>query len=306
MPPLMIAAGGIIVSREFLPASVLADHLAWMRMQGRQPTTITGRAQALARTGRALPGPLLEATPGQLLAWRAGLTCRESGIRGEVSHLNQFYAWALARGLLAANPAAGLPVPRAGRRLPRPIGEDDLMQVLARAPARIRLWIVLAAWAGLRAKEIAFLRRECILLAHQPDPVVLIAADATKGINERAVPLCPFAVGEIEAARLPKTGWCFLRADGKPGPNTPARVSHVAAAHFRACDVSATLHMCRHRFGTILYATSGHDLRLVQETLGHLKIESTAGYADWHKPAAAAAVGLLPVPPKLHVIGEAG
>lgn len=285
---------------------MLAGHLAWMRMQGRQPATITGRARALARIGRALPVPLLEATPRQLLAWRAGLACRESGIRGEVSHLNQFYAWAVARGLAGANPAAGLPVPRAGRRLPRPIGEDDLMYALACAPPRIRLWLVLAAWAGLRAKEIAYLRRENVLLAHQPDPVILVAADATKGINERAVPLCPFASAEITAARLPVTGWCFLRADGRPGPNTPARVSHVAAAHFRACGIAATLHMCRHRFGTLLYATSGNDLRLVQETLGHKKIESAAGYADWHKPAAAAAVSALPVPPQLRAVGDAG
>ncbi|MGH3275889.1 MAG: tyrosine-type recombinase/integrase, partial [Streptosporangiaceae bacterium] len=215
---------------------------------------------------------------------------------------HQFYAWAARTGLVGVNPVEDLPVPRRGRSLPRPIGEDDLMAALAAAPDRIRLWIVLAAWAGLRAKEVALLRRENILLSAAPAPLLLVAADATKGIRERAVPLAPFAVTEITAAGLPLAGWCFTRGDGGRGPNTPARVSQVAAAHFRACGIAATLHMCRHRFGTQAYAVR-RDLREVQELLGHADVRSTQIYADWDRASAAATVAAIPVPPPLRVVG---
>jgi integrase/recombinase XerC len=288
-----------------LPAGVLRAHLDYLRLEGLAFSTIASRRRALARMAAALgPCPLLTAGPGDLLAWRAALAVGPGTVSGYVSHAHQFYAWAVSAGLIRANPAAGLPVPRRARRLPRPIGEADLMRAVACAPDRIRLWIVLAAWCGLRAKEIAYLRRENILLTARP-PVILIASDATKGIRERAVPLSPFAIDEITAAMLPRRGWCFLRADGKPGPNTPARVSEIASQYLHDLGIAATLHMCRHWFGTTAYAYE-HDLRVVQEMMGHADIRPTQGYADWDRPAAVATVESFPVPPRLHVVGDLG
>jgi integrase len=37
------------------------------------------------------------------------------------------------------------------------------------------------------------------------------------------------------------------------------------------------MHQLRHRFGTVAYQLS-HDLRLVQELLGHASPQTTAGY----------------------------
>ena len=41
-----------------------------------------------------------------------------------------------------------------------------------------------------------------------------------------------------------------------------------------------TLHQCRHRFATDAYRAS-HDLRLVQELLGHQSPSTTAGYTGY-------------------------
>ena len=185
-------------------------------------------------------------------------------------------------------------MPRSGRTIPRPIGDDDLFAALETAPPRVRPWLVLAAWAGLRAKEIALLRRECVLdtLAR---PALLIATDATKGRNERIVPLSPFVVGELRAAGLPASGWVFRRQDGHYGPNTPAKLSHLANRHLHGCGINATLHQLRHRFGTEAYR-SGHDLRAVQELMGHASPETTAGYAAYANESAIAAVNALPTP----------
>jgi integrase/recombinase XerC/integrase/recombinase XerD len=174
------------------------------------------------------------------------------------------------------------------------------MTVLASAPRRVRLWIVLAAWAGLRACEIAGLRAESIRLGAAP--CIVITAEATKGQSERIVQLCDFAVAEIRAAGLPRRGWAFARADGLPGPNTPHRVSVLANTLLRECGIPDTFHGLRHRCLTQLYNAT-LDLRLVQEFAGHRRPETTAVYTKVADGKAMAAVQLLPVPQRLRVAG---
>lgn len=284
------------------------EHLDYLRLSGHTPASIYSRQRALARMAAAIAVPLLSATQADLAAWRASLTTGPEATVAYVSHAKSFYAWALERGLVAANPAAGLPVPRLGRRLPRPIAEDDLMAALAAAPRRIRLMIVLAAWAGLRARELALLRRECIADTISP-PVLLVEAAAAKGGRaERLVPLSPFLLDEIRAARLPLSGYVFRRMDGRPGPNAPWRVSQLCNRHLHNCGVTDTLHSLRHRYGTQVYRASGHDLRLTQELLGHQNPSTTAGYAAYDRRGAAEAAAAIPAPARLRAVsgGTAG
>ena len=158
-----------------------------------------------------------------------------------------------------------------------------------------------AAWCGLRAKEIAYLRRENILDTAEP-PVLMVASDATKGRRARLVPLSAFVLAELAAARLPSRGYAFRRHDGQPGPNSPALISHLASGFLLDAGIDATLHQGRHRFGTRTYKAS-HDIRAVQELMGHISPETTAGYAAYDNAAGAAAVEALPVPRHLHAVG---
>jgi len=276
-------------------------HLNHLRLRGHTPASVYARKRALARLTAALAVPLLSAGSGDLADWRASLTVGDDAVVAYVSHIRSFYDWCVAEGLRAENPAAGLPVPRLGRRLPRPIAEADLMDALAAAPRRIRLMIVLAAWAGLRACELALLRRECIMDTVTP-PVLLIAGNATKGRNERIVPLSSFVLEEIRLARIPSSGHVFRRMDGRPGPNEPWRVSQLVNRHLHRHGIGATLHSLRHRYGTQFYRASGRDLRLTQETMGHARPETTAGYTLTDNPEAAAAAEGLPVPARLRKV----
>jgi integrase/recombinase XerC len=273
---------------------VIAEHLEYMRLRGLSADTIACRRRALARLNRALSVPLLDASAADLAAWRAGLTVGPDSVIGYIGQARVFYDWAVGAGLVERNPAAGLPVPRPARRVPRPIAEADLFAAIDAAPPRVRPWLVLAAWCGLRAKEIAYLRREHVLDAARP-PVLLIARDATKGRSERIVPLCAYALGELLAAGLPASGWVFRRGDGRRGPNTPARVSQVASRYLKSQAIPATLHQLRHRFGTQAYQAS-RDLRAVQGLLGHASPRTTAGYADYANTSAIEAVNALPTP----------
>jgi integrase len=156
-------------------------HLEWMRLEGAAPSTRYARWRALARTAAALyPVSLLAATETDLAGWRASLVTGEDAVAHEVMHARCFYAFCVAQGMRGDNPAAGLPVPKVPRRLPRPIAWDELAAAVCSARRRVRPWLVLAAWCGLRAKEIALLRREVILDTARP-PVLLVAYGATKG-----------------------------------------------------------------------------------------------------------------------------
>jgi integrase len=284
-----------------LPDAV-ALHLRYLQLCGAMPDTVICRRNALARMTRALPVPLLAAGPAELLDWRAALTVDPATVVAYVSHARGFYAWAFAQGRRDDNPAEGLPVPKLGRRLPRPIGEEDLFQAIAGAPPRIRPWLVLAGWCGLRAKEIALLRRECVLETARP-PVLIVAGDATKGRNERMVPMHSFVVAELVDAGLPGSGWIFRRRDGQRGPNKPWLVSQLCNAYLHESGIRATLHQLRHRFGTMTYAQR-RDLRMVQELMGHSNPKSTAVYADVDQADAAVVIEGLPAPGRLRAIGE--
>lgn len=283
--------------------AVTAQHLRALEQGGRHsPETVYSRRRALARLAAALPGGLLDAAAADLAAWRAALTVAAGTITDYVSHAREFYDWAVGAGLIDENPAAGLILPRRARRLPRPIAEDDLMTAITGAPDRIRIWLILAAYCGLRAKEIAYLRREHVLDTARP-PGLLIADDATKGNRERFVPLSPYPLGELRAYGLPASGWVFLRRDGKPGPNSPNRVSHLMNDYLHGRGIKATLHQGRHYFATEYYRLNP-DLRKLQELLGHQNPATTAIYTFVDQTDAMAVLCQFPVPRHLRAVSE--
>lgn len=266
-------------------------HLGWLRARNLRPATIDQRQRAITRLRRALPVDPLVATPADLTDWYAALTDRVTpeARATELSHVRQFYRWLQREGHRADDPTVRLDRPRVPRRLPRPIPTADLVTVLASAPVRVRPWVALAAYAGLRACEIARLRREDVL--DGADPPVLIVHEG-KGAKQRVVPLHA-DLAEIVLEYAPARGYLFRRHDGRVGPVSPWLVSHYAADAMRAAGVDATIHQARHWFGTETYRACG-DLRVTQELLGHTSPVTTAGYAAWSPTRGAEAVGLLP------------
>jgi|HubBroStandDraft_4_1064222.scaffolds.fasta_scaffold01801_16 integrase len=270
-----------------------------MRQRGLAESTIGKRARVLARIAVFSGAPVCEASEYQLAGWRAGLTAGPDAVAADLSQVREFFRWLRAEGLRDDDPAVRLVRPRLARRLPRPIPDDQLLYALACAPPRIRPWLVLAGWAGLRAKEIAYLRRERVVETGRP-PGILVAADATKGTTERYVPMCDFVAEELVPV-LPASGWVFRRLDGQRGPNTPSLVSKLAGRHLHACGIAATLHQLRHRFGTAAYDVD-HDLRVVQELMGHASVATTALYTKVSSSSAVATVQALPAPGHLRVV----
>jgi integrase len=144
--------------------------------------------------------------------------------------------------------------------------------------------LLFAALAGLRAGEIARLRRDAI--RDDLDPPVLIVEDG-KGGRQRVVPLHPELVAVL--SELPSRGWLFGRYDGQAGHIPPHLVSHLCNRALRDAGTSSTLHTLRHRFATKVYANT-LDLRTTQELLGHASPTTTAQYAAWTPAAGVDAV----------------
>jgi integrase len=280
------------------PQPLAARYLSWCEQLGLSAGTVYARRRALIRLAAWLPVPLAEASAEHLAEWRAQLDMTPDAVVNNVSMVRGFYVWLLEEGIRPDNPARRLPVPRRRRRIPRPIAEDDLMAALDGAPRQVRLWLVLAGWVGLRACEIAGLRRENVLDKAVP-PVVLVAEDTTKGTKERTIPLSPFALAElVDVYGLPDSGWVSPRLDGRPGPNKPHRVSQICWEWLNEHGNGAVLHQLRHRMLTMTWRAS-KDLLLVQELAGHADPRTTQQYVAYDAPGAAAAVAALPVPPQM-------
>jgi integrase len=197
-----------------------------------------------------------------------------------ISGFHGFYDWACGEELLAIDPTLRIRRPKMRRTIPRPIDSEDLEVAVAHADTRMKCWLLLAALQGLRAGEIAALCRMDVLDSHDP-PLLLVSEKGAKGGNERMLPLHPDTLAALRAYGLSVTdsGPMFRRMDG--GPLQSHSVSYTVSEYFERLGIPATLHMLRHWFGTSLYAAS-HDLRLVQEAMGHQNPNTTAGYAAWN------------------------
>lgn len=254
---------------------VISRHIEYMQLRNLRDWTVYGRGRALARLTLWAQGPVLYLTEQQLKEWqkdRAKQVEPES-LRTDTSHLRQFYRWAQREGFRVDDPSMRLIMPRVNRRLPRPIADTLLTEAMAEADASTSAILALAAFAGLRACEIAVIDwSELDIDSEQPH----LRADG-KGGKQRHVPLSGALITVL--MELPaRKGPVIPRLDGKSGPNTSTRISKRANDYLHGIGITETLHQCRHRFATVTYRAC-KDIRAVQELLGHSSPVTTAIYA---------------------------
>jgi len=267
----------------------VSEHLAYLRLRSLSPATITQRRYCLTRlatvTGADLTD-LLALVPDDLDVWQRKIAHLSPRYRtSQITHVSEFYRWAVHNRLLTESPCDGLVRPQLPRAVPHPISEDDLTMAISCAPPRLRLMLVLAAYAGLRAGEISRLDRQDIQDNAYP-PVAVVAG---KGNRERIVPLSSRVMMELRAHGLPHRGPLFPRFDGQPGSNSPARISRLCGQYLHGMGMGESLHALRHRFATATYQRS-KDLRAVHSLMGHSSPTQTAAYAAYSSVAAVEAV----------------
>lgn len=216
-----------------------------------------------------------------------------------LSTISTFFQWAMREDLIGADPTVKIERPRLRRLLPRPWLTEDAEQAIGSANARMRCWLLLAAYGGLRCMEIAAAAREDVIDADAA-PMLVVHG---KGSKDRVVPLHPRILDSLVHLPMPRRGPLWIHpASGRPW--TAAQVSKDIADHFDALDMTWTAHQGRHWFGTQTLEACG-DLRVVQELMGHESITTTTGYTQWSRKRASEAVAGLPVPVSCAPVGDA-
>jgi site-specific recombinase XerC len=217
--------------------------------------------------------------------WLATLTIGLGARRNYLGHLHQFFLF-VAERTGGPCPTAAIRRPRQVRHLPRPIRDDHLRLAISRAPdARMRSWLLLGAYQGLRCQEIAGLEADDVRGA---EGTLLVRHG--KGRKERALPLHPDVLRALERLPLPAAGPVFRHPDGRI--LAPYVVSQRINRFLGSLEIPSTAHALRHWFGTSLLRAT-HDLRLVQEMLGHSSVATTQIYTAFDHQLAGEAVRSL-------------
>ncbi len=158
--------------------------------------------------------------------------------------------------------------PKRPRSIPHPVSNHDLQRLLAvRAHRRTKAMILLAAFQGLRAHEIAKIKGEHLDLIERKMTVT------GKGNVTAVLPL-HHRVIEI-AYQMPRRGYWFPGKDH--GHQRRESVCGTLKDAMIRAGVVGSGHWLRHWFGTALLE-SGVDLRTVQTLMRHQDLTSTAIY----------------------------
>jgi integrase/recombinase XerD len=199
-----------------------------------------------------------------------------------------FHKFAVADGLAAADPAAGVKPPSPAKRLPKALPLADVEAILAAAGSartalamRDRALLEVLYGTGARISEAVGLDVDDL---DTVDRTVLLRG---KGGKERIVPVGSYAsaaVADYLTASRPTlvaagrgTPALFLNARGGRLSRQSAWTVLVRAAERAGVTTDVSPHTLRHSFATHLL-DGGADVRVVQELLGHASVTTTQVY----------------------------
>ena len=251
------------------------EYASWLRAGNLSEATVKLRVHHLVRFSRR--HDLDTATPEQIIEWLENPEWKPATKLSARASLRSYYRWAIEAGRLTADPTVKT---RPIKMPPRHIKEapkEALLAALENVTSRDRLAIMLAAYAGLRRAEIANLHADQI-----GDRMLTVTG---KGSKTRRVPIHPMLEDGLREVKA-RGGYAFPNVDG--GPITPDAMGRRIA---RALPGSWSAHSLRHYFAGNVYRAS-HDIRAVQQLLGHSSISTTEIYTQVNDDDLHAAVGM--------------
>jgi integrase/recombinase XerC len=224
------------------------------------------------------------------LAAQAGAGAARTTLARRTSAVKTFTAWALRSGLIDADPATRLQVPKAHRTLPAVLRQDQALDAMNAAESgaqqgdplalRDRLIVEMLYATGIRVSEL------CGLDVDDVDTSRRLLRVLGKGNKQRTVPFGEPAMRALESwlaegrpalATATSGPALLLGARGKRIDPRQARtvVHQTMSAVDGAPDIGP--HGLRHSAATHLLE-GGADLRVVQELLGHSTLATTQLY----------------------------
>ena len=247
---------------------------------------VAGFADWAARAGRDGPATVDRIVLRRYIAYLTTRRYAKRSIARKAASLRRYFGWAVASGMIPADPSSTLQAPNDPGRLPRVLSAAELDTLLdppadSGAPA-VPAWqrsrddavLELLYGSGVRVAEL------CGLSAGDVDLRAAAMVVWGKGSRERRVPLSAPAVEAVgewltclaDAPRSEGVTTLFVNTRGHP--LTPRDVRRIID---RRSATPTHPHALRHSFATHLL-DGGADLRAVQEMLGHRDVATTQRY----------------------------
>ena len=201
-------------------------------------------------------------------------------IRRHLSSLRGFFNFLIDNGIMLKNPAISIQTPKVNRVLPKTIDFDDLRNMMSLKTERYSelravLMIELLYSCGLRVSELVGIN------VNDLDINEGFVRVLGKGGKTRFSPIGSSAIKVLNAylSIRPESQSDALFLNQKDSRISPRSVQNIVKK--RALEVGVSInvhpHMLRHAAATH-FLQSSHDLRTVQEFLGHKSIKSTQIY----------------------------
>lgn len=249
---------------------IIIEWRTWQYARGLSKRTVTERVATIARMASWCGKNALSVTTSDIVLWLAegGEEWSRNTRWTYYTTLTSWFAWLQRLGHRTDNPMAVIDSPRRSRGEPHPVSNIDMQRLLTvRAHKRTRAMILLAAFQGLRAHEIAQVRGDHIDLV---DRRITVTGKgdftATLPVHSRVIEI---------AYQMPSKGPWF------PGPVNGCQRRESICGTLKESMVRAgvpgSAHSLRHWFGTAL-VEAGVDLRVVQTLLRHQSLATTQVY----------------------------
>ncbi len=214
-------------------------------------------------------------------SFRKGLGARS--IQRRLSAARTFFRYLMREKHVDKNPVSSVSAPKANKRLPGNLDADRMARLLdipgkGAIVDRDRAMLELLYSSGLRLAELVNLNCGDI------DPHDATVRVTGKGSKERIVPVGRHALKALARWQQSRNGLADVeetalfvsnRGNRISPRSVQARVSHWARR--QGIDTNVYPHLFRHSFATHMLESS-HDLRGVQELLGHANIATTQVY----------------------------
>jgi site-specific recombinase XerD len=249
-----------------------------MTLRNYAPRTIDTYVSCLKKYARAIGCVPREATVEKIQSYLLGLAKEQSrpAVDQAISALKflyvELYGW--------TDEAFAIERPRRQVRLPYVPSRDEVRRLLdAIENRRYQLAISMLYGSGLRISDI---ETACVGDFRLEDCTLRVPSG--KGGRTRTTVVAPSLVPELQwmIAGRGRTEPLFVKSNGEP--LTVRSVQQVVQRTARRLDIPVTPHSFRHAFATHLLE-AGTSLRVIQDLLGHARIETTTRYTRIQSPS---------------------
>jgi integrase/recombinase XerC len=253
-------------------SDIIEAHLEYLEREQKAKTTLNERRIFLKCAHRELPHGLDGGRVGvydtDITAFLANPDWARSTARTYFVYFRQFYRWAVNEGWMSSDITAGMKAPSLGRFRPKPVALAELLIALRLSPEPWFSCIMLGIGAGLRASELATIRREDIT----PE---FVHVRHGKGDKERWVDTS-YALWDFVCER--PSG--LLVRDANGAAVTGKWLSGRQQRHWRSIGLPHWhLHRLRHTFCTTAWRSNADPLA-VRDLMGHVSIATTQLYVE--------------------------